>query len=246
MVIKPSKMNSVPPGIVAVSLFACHVLLAQEASSAVTDGVPGVGPAPSAEKKKPLKPAYGRPALVAIQDLADFEGLAADRKRLIEIAIATARDSPWLPYAYGKADPAQGGFDCSGAMYYVMNQAGLKPPRSSAAQYAWLLDGKRMNVVAADATDFDDASLKALRPGDLLFWSTGEVVAGVKALSITHVAIYLGREKKDGLRIMINATDGRSYRGVKANGYGVYDFRIPAKEARSRLVGYGTPPGVAE
>lgn len=246
MVNKPSSMNAVSPGIVAASLFACHVLLAQETSPAATDGVSAVQTPLSAKTKTPVKPAYGRPALVAITDLADFDGLAADRKKLIGIAIATARDSPWLPYAYGKADPAQGGFDCSGAMYYVMTRAGLKPPRSSAAQYAWLLDEKRMHVVAADATDFDDASLKALRPGDLLFWSTGEVVAGVKALSITHVALYLGREKKDGLRIMINATDGRSYRGVKANGYGVYDFRMPAKDARSRLVGYGTPPGVAE
>jgi len=26
---------------------------------------------------------------------------------------------------------------------------------------------------------------------------------------------------------MINATSGRAYRGTKANGYGVYDFRLP-------------------
>jgi cell wall-associated NlpC family hydrolase len=244
MVNKPSRMNAVSAGIVVVGLFASQVLPGQGTSPAVADRVSVVQSTVSPEKKTPVKPAYGRPALVTVEDLADFDGLAADRKKLIEIAIATARDSPWLPYAYGKADPAQGGFDCSGAMYYVMTQAGLKAPRSSAAQYAWLLDEKRMQVVAADATDFDDASLKALQPGDLLFWSTGEVVAGVKALSITHVALYLGREKKDGLRIMINATDGRSYRGVKANGYGVYDFRVPAKDARSRLVGYGTPPGV--
>lgn len=229
-----------------MSLIASHALPAQNKSPAVTDTVSSEKPAPLAEKKVPVKPAYGKPALVEIRDLADFEGLPADRKKLIEIAIATARDSPWLPYVYGMEDPAQGGFDCSGAMYYVMTEAGLKPPRSSAAQYAWLLEEKRMKVVPADAEDYDDASLKALAPGDLLFWSTGEVVAGVKALSITHVAMYLGREKKDGRRIMINATDGRSYRGVKANGYGVYDFSLPAREARSKLVGYGTPPGVAE
>ena len=62
---------------------------------------------------------------------------------------------------------------------------------------------------------------------------------------ITHVAMYLGRETKDGMRIMINATDGRSYRGTKANGYGVYDFKIPAKDAKAKLVGDGTPPGLA-
>ncbi len=229
MLTMPSRMNAMPAFLVMVGLLAFPLLLAQDPTPAETQ----------------TKPSYGRPALVEIDDLADFDGLAADRKKLIEIAIATARDSPWLPYAYGKADPAQGGFDCSGAMYFVMRKAGLKPPRSSAAQYAWLLEEKRLKVVSASATEFDDSSLKELQPGDLLFWSTGAVVDGVKALSITHVALYLGREKKDGLRIMINATDGRSYRGVKANGYGVYDFRVPAKEARSRLVGYGTPPGVA-
>ena len=45
---------------------------------------------------------------------------------------------------------------------------------------------------------------------------------------------------------MINATDGRSYRGTKANGYGVYDFKVPAAEAKAKLVGYGTPPGMEE
>ena len=33
--------------------------------------------------------------------------------------------------------------------------------------------------------------------------------------------MYLGREKRDGLQVMANATDGRSYRGTKANGYGI-------------------------
>ena len=45
---------------------------------------------------------------------------------------------------------------------------------------------------------------------------------------------------------MINATDGRSYRGTKANGYGVYDFKMPAEDAKAKLVGYGTPPGMEE
>ena len=68
----------------------------------------------------------------------------------------------------------------------------------------------------------------------------------VKIVNITHVAMYLGREKTDGLQIMANATDGRSYRGTKANGYGVYDFSMPGKESKSKLVGYGSPPGISE
>lgn len=44
---------------------------------------------------------------------------------------------------------------------------------------------------------------------------------------------------------MINSTDGRSYRGVEANGYGVYDFRMLKAGGRSVFTGYGRPPGIA-
>lgn len=68
----------------------------------------------------------------------------------------------------------------------------------------------------------------------------------VPSININHVAMYLGREKSDGLQIMIPSTDGRSYRGSVANGYGVHDFRVPRQESKSKLVGYGTPPGIPE
>ncbi|MEI7910441.1 MAG: hypothetical protein WCK77_12455 [Verrucomicrobiota bacterium] len=32
--------------------------------------------------------------------------------------------------------------------------------------------------------------------------------------------------------------------GTKANGYGVYDFRLPPAATTSKLVGYGAPPGL--
>jgi len=235
---------------VAVALTGIASLTA-EARATPPPAAPREDQRPLLKKEKkvpvllPAKSPNGRPAFVAIKDLADFAALPAVRQRLIEIAITTASNAPWLPYTYGGGDPATGGFDCSGAMYFVMNEAGLDPPRSSAAQYEWLREEKQLRVVPEDATTVEHASFKALLPGDLLFWSTGRLDGAVRALQITHVAMYLGREKKDGLRIMINATDGRSYRGVKANGYGVYDFRVPAADARSRLVGYGPPPGMA-
>jgi len=55
----------------------------------------------------------------------------------------------------------------------------------------------------------------------LLFWSTDHPADHAKNVNITHVAMYLGREKRDGLQVMANAIDGRSYRGTKANGYGI-------------------------
>ena len=218
---------------------------AQELRVTATPATPALVVTPPAPSRERL-PGKGKPALVAIADLAGFAILSAGRQELIETALAVARDSPWLPYRYGGADPALGGFDCSGAMYYVLTHCGLRPPRTAAGQYLWLRDHQQLHRVSDDVITADDPALAELRPGDLLFWATGDRADDAASPTITHVAMYLGREIKDGLQIMINATDGRSYRGTKANGYGVYDFRIPAKDAKAKLVGYGTPPGLAD
>ncbi len=184
---------------------------------------------------------FGRPAVISVAELSEFAGMAEDRRQLVEVALAVARDSPWLRYTVGGGTPEEGGFDCSGAMHFVMKKRGLDPPRSSAGQLQWLKDRGRFHEVPAEAKDADHPSLAGLLPGDLLFW--GKRDGG--SFRIHHVAMYLGREKKDGLRVMINSTDGRSYRGVKANGYGVFDFRLPVAGSASVFVGYGTPPGIA-
>lgn len=183
-----------------------------------------------------------RPARIESGDLAEFAALPVERRELIGKALAVAWDSPWLPYLAGGADPVDGGFDCSGAIFFVMRKAGLDPPRSSGAQMEWLCKNGRLHVVAADARDLKHPSFAALKPGDLLFWAVG---APGGAARVHHVAMYLGTEKKDGRPVMIGSTDGRSYRGQKANGYGVQDFRVPKKESESKLTGYGTPPGLA-
>ena len=192
------------------------------------------------------KPSYGKPALITTESLREFETLPEDRKKLIAGAIAVARDSGWLPYRFGGSSPKDGGFDCSGAMYFVMTQAGLDPPRTSAAQFIWLREKGRMTEVPTEIASPDDPILKKLRPGDLLFWGGTYAAVDDRKINVTHVALFLGHEKKDGNAVMINATDGRSYRGNKANGYGVYDFRLPRNDSRSVFMGYGPPPGIAE
>lgn len=182
-----------------------------------------------------------RPARIETAELAEIELLPESRKRLIEGALALARESPWLPYLTGSADPGSGGFDCSGAMYFVMRKAGLDPPRSSGGQMEWLRKSGRLHEVPANAVDLNHSSLAELKPGDLLFWA---VDGASGKMRIHHVAMYLGTAKTDGLPLMINSTDGRTYRGRRANGYGVYDFRIPKSGSPSKLVGYGTPPGI--
>jgi peptidoglycan DL-endopeptidase CwlO len=203
-------------------------------------------PVEATEGQSAGKSKHGRPALISTSDLKDFEALPEERREMLEGAIATARDSPWLPYKFGGSEPSAGGFDCSGAMFYVMKKAGLKPPRTSADQYLWLKETGRLHEVPADAEDIDHPSLSKLKPGDLLFWSGTYSPTDGRSVNITHVAMYLGREKKDNSAVMINATDGRSYKGKQANGYGVYDFRLPKPGGRSKFMGYGTPPGIAD
>lgn len=197
---------------------------------------------PPVEEKK--KSSHGKPAVIETTALEEFEKLPADRKKLIEGAIAVAKDSPWLPYQFGGSSPKDGGFDCSGAMYFVMRKAGLEPPRTSADQFQWLKKEKRLHEVPDNVRSPDHASLKQLQPGDLLFWGGTYAPTDGRAVNITHVALFLGHEKKGKRAVMINATDGRSYRGTKANGYGVYDFYLPREGSKAKFMGYGTPPGI--
>jgi peptidoglycan DL-endopeptidase CwlO len=193
-----------------------------------------------------VKTGFGKPALIATSNLAGYDKLPDDRKKLIGLAIAVARDSPWLPYTVAGAAPSDGGFDCSGAMYFVMRKAGLDPPRTSAGQLQWLKQNDRLHEVPPGAVALNHPSLKDLNPGDLLFWGRrASVDAGTKE-EITHVAMFLGNERKDSLPVMINSTDGRSYRGVRANGYGIYDFRLPSLEGRISFIGYGSPLGIVQ
>lgn len=184
---------------------------------------------------------FGRPATIASSELDGFDELPEDRRKLLAAALRLASESPWLRYKEAGSTPADGGFDCSGAVSFVLRSCGHAPPRSSAGQWKWLKENGRLHEVPATANDLEDPVFRALKPGDLLFWARGDE----NPPRINHVAIYLGREKKDGLRVMINSTDGRSYRGRKANGYGVYDFRLASSGANVRFVGFGTPPGIA-
>jgi LysM repeat protein len=81
------------------------------------------------------------------------------------ISIATSQVG--TPYVWGGA--AVGGFDCSGYIYYVFNQAGIKIPRT-------------------DTTGFDARSYDISNPqiGDLVFF------ANTYKPGISHMGIYLG------------------------------------------------------
>ena len=184
---------------------------------------------------------YHRPATIQTSQLEGFAKLSENRRKIIIAALTTARDNSWLKYKFGGASPAAGGFDCSGAMYYVLRKAGLHPPRTSAQQFIWLRDTGNITLTPDKPQSLDDKIFKNLTPGDLLFWSGTYKPTDGRKVKVTHVAMYLGKEK-DGRQVMISATKGRSYRGKRGDGYGVYDFKLPSKKSKARFVGFGSVP----
>lgn len=74
------------------------------------------------------------------------------------------------PYVWGGESMAEGGFDCSGALYYAANRAGYKVARSTAQKYSTL--GKKISVGEQ-------------MPGDCLFF-------GTSVNHIIHCSLYIG------------------------------------------------------
>lgn len=208
-----------------------------------------VPPVPEIEVKEesPSEPSAenaGGPALTLEEDLADFESLDTPRRHLVLAALKISRDHPGARYIHGSADPANGGFDCSGAVRHILKQVDIEAPRSSAAQYDWVRRSGRFTAVDDKVTSVASPAFAMLRPGDLLFWGESTGPEGHREFRITHVQMYLGREKKDGLPVMIGSSNGRSYRGKRQSGYGIVDFRLPNPSSTVRFVGFGPPPGL--
>jgi peptidoglycan DL-endopeptidase CwlO len=174
-----------------------------------------------------------------------FENYPPKVQQLLTSALElTTRD---LTYTYGSADPANGGMDCSGFVYYVLSKNGIADvPRSSSEQYVWLRRAGKFEPVLSRKDD--SFELENLQPGDLLFW-TGTYSID-RDPPITHAMIYLGREKNTGKRVMVGSSDGRIYQGQSRYGVSVFDFTIPHpdKNGSAKLqplfVGYGHVPAL--
>ena len=211
-----------------------------------------VSPSPSqtpAPQKSVLPQKKGRGAAnvtLSPEAITNFQSYPAKVQKLLTSALElTTRN---LDYKYGSADPANGGMDCSGFVYYVLHQNGVAPyvPDDSKDQYTWLRSAGTFEPVVSGKDD--SFELNGLKPGDLLFWSG--TYSSERDPPITHVMIYLGREKKTGSRVMVGASDGRTYQGQQRFGVSVFEFKMPQTEnseayeggERPRFIGYGHIP----
>jgi peptidoglycan DL-endopeptidase CwlO len=217
-------------------------------------------PTPSPQKKqdeessKPpnadqtSSPAPANVATITPEKLREFNDQPPKVQQLIRDALALTEQN--LTYTYGSSDPSAGGMDCSGFIYYVLTKSGLKDvPRDSSEQYAWIRQKSDFHaVLSRNSKSFE---FQELRPGDLMFWSGTYKVN--REIPISHVMIYLGTEKSAEKRVMVGASDGRSYEGIRRNGVSVFDFKMPNGEPNNsepdliaRFEGYGTIPGLRQ
>jgi peptidoglycan DL-endopeptidase CwlO len=166
-------------------------------------------------------------------------------RQILDAGLALTKEN--LGYTYGSADPKNGGMDCSGFVYYVLQQNGFPDvPRDSSQQYVWVR--KAGNFKAVIGRKEDSFELDDLKPGDLLFWRGTYNID--RDPPITHTMIYLGREKRTNRRVMVGSSDGRTYDGKQRWGVSVFDFKLPPppKSGDAKIspvfVGYGQIPGL--
>jgi peptidoglycan DL-endopeptidase CwlO len=181
----------------------------------------------------------GQTVTLATADLQDFENQPVQVQRLIQSALDLTKRN--LRYKFGSADPSTGGIDCSGVIQYLLKQAGIaEAPRDSTGFYLWTEKAGTLQKVRPET--LSDPALAELRPGDLMFW---EGTYDVKRdPPISHIMIYLGREKQTGLPVMVGSSDGRTYAGIRRNGMSVFDFKLPKASSKAKFVGFARVPGL--
>src|SRR4029453_7551489 len=146
---------------------------------------PSRSPHPGAEKK-------GAPNVTLSPDeITGYESYPARVRQILDGGLELTKQN--LGYTYGSADPASGGMDFSGFIYYLMTENGFKDvPRNSSQQYVWVRKAGNFNAVLSRHEDTFE--LDALKPVDLLFGSGTYNID--RDPPITHTMIYLGREKR--------------------------------------------------
>jgi cell wall-associated NlpC family hydrolase len=184
---------------------------------------------------------------ISPSEITGYDDYSPKVRQIIEAGLELTKQN--LGYTYGSADPANGGMDCSGFIYYVLRQNGFSDvPRDSSQQYVWVRKAGNFNAVLSRHED--SFELDALKPGDLLFWRGTYSID--RDPPVTHTMIYLGREKRNNKRVMVGSSDGRTYDGKQRWGVSVFDFKMPAPPQSGDakispvFVGYGRIPDLKE
>jgi len=212
---------------------------------------PSPSPAETETSSPSERPASGKKGWPNVSLSPDqihgYENYPTKVKQILDAGLALTKQN--LGYSYGSADPKNSGMDCSGFIYYVLQQNGFPDvPRDSSGQYVWVRKGENFNAVISRKED--SFELDALKPGDLLFWRGTYNID--RDPPITHTMIYLGREKRTNKRVMVGSSDGRTYDGKQRWGVSVFDFKMPPppKSGDAKIspvfVGYGRIPGLSE
>lgn len=202
---------------------------------------PAETPAPSPSRQASAAP----DATISSDELVEFSKQPESVRKLLQSALDLTSQN--LTYTYGSADPASGGLDCSGFVYYVLKQNGFDDiPRDASGQYVWLRKAELFHAVLGKKSDTFE--LADLRPGDLLFW-TGTYQSSHDP-PVTHTMIYLGTQKGKKGRVMVGSSDGRSFEGKTRWGVSVFDFKVETHaqnlegKAQSLFVGYAHLPNL--
>ncbi len=127
-----------------------------------------------------------------------YDTITVNAQGEMEDIVAFAKQYLGTPYRSGGTKP--GGFDCSGFIYYIMNNFGVTLSRSSAAMAT--SNGK-------------DVRLANVQPGDLMFFK-GRSNGGNR---VGHVALVI-EVNKDSI-MMIHSTNSR---GIKIDNFLTTDY----------------------
>lgn len=218
---------------------------APQASVATSTPSPSKSPATSPTATEPATPEK-KPAEVSSMEPDEIEGFQSYHPALQElIRKSLSLTTQGLSYQFGSSDPKAGGMDCSGTIYRILMDAGIKDvPRQSDEICRWVMKQGTL-YRTEDAGSLKDATFSALKPGDLLFWTGTYDTASPRELPISHVMLYLGKRKKDGKPVIFGASDGRTYDQQRRNGVSIFDFSLPKRGDKSAFYGYGPVPGLA-
>ncbi len=109
-----------------------------------------------------------------ITEQLESRGIPREKARLLGNVVSTALEEMGQPYVWGGTGDGQGGFDCSGLIYFAYARHGVRIPRTSAGQSTAGIAIERQR--------------DALLPGDVLTFAEN-------GSDVTHVGLYVGEDR---------------------------------------------------